>query len=221
MALTAGMKDKLLHREEIDLSNRKANEYHIRKYIQQYFEDMEELIWLLDAMPARQIKRLLGDGKAAAATMDLCEKILSKMELPTVQSMYPGDEIKAVRSFDLGAGNVRIAAKDGSEVQLQPIGCSVVCDLTPHDTAMIERTLQHVKTIRDSMLPIREKTTQREFYKGIYLEISEEAESNGVNCRLAWDIQEHPKSVDLLLRAVDHHEERRKAAAMLQPPHTT
>lgn len=215
MALTDGMKEKLLNREEIDLSNRKANEYHIRKYIQKYFKDMEEIIWLLDAMPQKQIEKLFEDGKAADTTMRLCEKILRKMELPTVRAVYPGTAIEAVKSYDLGADNIKILTREGEEMALQPVGCSIVCDLTKNESAIIERTLKHVGIIKDSLMPAREKVSQRKLYEEICPAANKEAEKKGVECSLQWDVAENMESIDLLLRVIVHHESRRKAAEML------
>lgn len=215
MALTDGMKEKLLNRDEIDLSNRKANEYHIRKYIQKYFKDMEEIIWLLDAMPQKQVEKLIEDGKAADTTMRLCEKILGKMELPTVRAVYPGTAIEAVKSYDLGADNMRILTEEGEEMALQPVGCSIVCGLTKSESIAIERTLTHIGIIKDSLMPTREKTSQRKLYEEIYPAASKEAEKKGVKCSLQWDVAENMESIDFLLRVLVHHQGRRQVAEML------
>lgn len=196
MALTDGMKEKLLNREKIDLSNRKANEYHIRKYIQKYFKDMEEIIWLLDAMPQKQIEKLFEDGKAADTTMRLCEKILCKMELPTVRAVYPGTAIEAVKSYDLGADNMKILTKDGEETALQPVGCSIVCNLTKNESAIIERVLEHVGIIKNSLMPTREKVSRRRLYEDIYPAANNEAEKRGVKCSLVCDVIDNVKSAD-------------------------
>lgn len=80
MPLAPGMKDKLIRREEIDLPNRKANEYNIRHHILRYFNDMEEILWILDTLPQKQVDRLLKDGKALNLTMKLTEKLIEKID---------------------------------------------------------------------------------------------------------------------------------------------
>ena len=214
------MKDKLIHRDEVGLSNRKANEYNIRKYIQNYFKDMEEIIWLLDALPAKQVEKLLADGSAANATMKLCEKILRTMDLPMVQATYLGTGIRSVKSYDLGEDNLHLTARDpDKEIALQPIGLSIQCDLTEDESRMIERTLNHVRVIRDSLIPTRVKVSPRKFYEEIYPQINDNAEKKGVKCNLEWDICEMPKSIDLLLKAVVNQENRRKTEAMMIREH--
>lgn len=61
MPLTALMKERLAHREELDPATRKANEHQVRKYIKNYLKDLEEVLWVLEQLPQKQISTLFRD----------------------------------------------------------------------------------------------------------------------------------------------------------------
>jgi hypothetical protein len=61
MPLTVLMRERLVRRDELDAATKKANEYNVRKYITNYFKDLEEILWVLDQLPERQIARLFKD----------------------------------------------------------------------------------------------------------------------------------------------------------------
>jgi len=211
------MKDKLIHRDEIALPNRKANEYNIRQYILKYFKDMEEIIWLLDTLPPRQVTKLLEDGSAAKTAMDLSDTILEKMSLPPVQANYHQTEIQVVRRFDLGDDNPRFQQHEGQAMALQPIGVSISCDLTAAESDIIERTLDHIHALESVLISDRKKVSGEEFTK-IEHQIYEEREKKSVKCHKVFDFVENPFPLMRLLKAASNIKERRNAAAMMNKP---
>lgn len=218
MPLAPGMKDKLINRDEISLANRKANEYNIRQYILKCFKDMEEIIWLLDTLPPRQVTKLLEDGSAAKTAMDLSDTILEKMSLPPVQANYHQTEIQAVRRFDLGDGNPRFPQQhEGQAVAFQPIGFSVSCGLTAAESDIIERTLDHIQVLESVLVSDREKVSREEFSK-IERHIYGERKKKGVECHSDIDLAETSSPLMSLLNANTKIKERRKAAAMMNKP---
>ncbi len=209
MPLAPGMKDKLIHRDEIGLPNRKANEYNIRQYILKYFKDMEEIIWLLDALPQKQVAKLLEDGNAAKIVLDLSDKILEKMALPSIQANFLQTEIKAVKSFDLGEDNFRFPPHEGKEIAIQPIGFSISCDLTKTENETIRHVLNHIQVLKRALFSDREKVTRTQFNE-IELQIHDMCKEKGVKCYTDIDTVEPLCSLDRLLKTAANIEERER-----------
>lgn len=217
MPLAPGMKDKLIRRDEIGLPNRKANEYNIRQYILKYFKDIEEIIWLLDTLPQRQVAKLLEDESAAKAVMELSNKIFEKMSLPSIQANFIQTEIQAVKRFDLGEDNLRFQPHEGQDMAFRPIGVSVSCNLTKRESAIIECTLDHIQALEDVLISDREKISRKKFNK-IEPLIYDECEKKGVKCCTNVDLTEPISPLVSLLKTNIHIKERRKAEAMMKQP---
>jgi len=83
MPITPLMKDKLVRRDEIDAATKKANEYHIRKHIINYLEDLEEILWILDTLPERQVKKLFKD-EDVFRILELAERALIYLDFKPV-----------------------------------------------------------------------------------------------------------------------------------------
>jgi hypothetical protein len=88
MPLAPGMKDKLIRRDEIDLPNKKANEYNIRKYIKRQLNEIEEILWVLDQLPESQLDKLFS-AKDITRLQKLEEKIIKHVDIHPVE----GDKI--------------------------------------------------------------------------------------------------------------------------------
>ena len=89
MPLAPGMKEKLIHREETDVPNRKANEYNIRQYVLRHFNDVEEILWILDTLPERQIKKLFKD-EDIYRFLEITEKALVYLDFMPIRRYEDG-----------------------------------------------------------------------------------------------------------------------------------
>ena len=58
MTLPPLVKDRLIHRDELDTATKKANEFRVRKYIKDSFKDLEEILWILDTLPENQVSKI-------------------------------------------------------------------------------------------------------------------------------------------------------------------
>jgi hypothetical protein len=120
------------------------------------------------------------------------------------------NEIKAVRSYDLGEDNLQLASSDGKEMALQIKGCSVICDLTEREEEIVMRTLEHVRVIKETLTSERQKISQNEFYESVLPRINNEAEKKSIKCRVGWDYADDIRSLDLMLKTAAHIEERNR-----------
>lgn len=189
MTLAPGMKDKLIRRDEVDLPNRKANEYNIRQYLLRYFKDMEEISWLLDTLPQNQVNKLLKDGNIANTAMKLTEKILEKMDLPRVR-MKPiragerKNELEAVKSFNLGPFNKKYSLKDDNgECEILTCGYSFTRSLTGEEEKIINDVSWFIDDLSHLLLPNRvtlEDCTLENFLNKVIPPLIEDAKKKGV-----------------------------------------
>jgi hypothetical protein len=189
MPLAPGMKDKLIRRDEVDLPNRKANEYNIRQYLLRYFKDMEEISWLLDTLPEPQVNKILKNGDMANAAMKLTEKILGKMDLPRVR-MKPiragerKNELEAVKMFNLGPFNKKYSLKDDNgEHEISTCGYSFTRGLTSEEEKIINDVSWFIDDLSHLLLPNRvplEECTLENFLNNVIPPLIEDAKKKGV-----------------------------------------
>jgi hypothetical protein len=189
MPLAPGMKDKLIRRDEVDLPNRKANEYNIRQYLLRYFKDMEEISWLLDTLPENQVNKILRDGNIANSAMKLTEKILGKMDLPRVRMkpIRPGERknaLEAVKSFNLGPFNKKYLLKDDNgENEISTLGYSFIRDITTEEEKIIYNVSWFIDDLSRLLLPNRvtlSDCTLENFLNTVIPPLIDDAKKKGV-----------------------------------------
>jgi hypothetical protein len=78
MTLPSLVKDRLIHRNELDTATKKTNEYRARKYVKNYLKDLEEILWILDTLPETQISKLFTYNDVYQL-FDLTEKLVKKL----------------------------------------------------------------------------------------------------------------------------------------------
>lgn len=205
MPLAPGMKDKLINRDEVDLPNRKANEYNIRQYLLRYFKDMEEISWLLDTLPENQVNKILKDGNIANSAMKLTEKILGKMDLPRVR-MKPiragerKNELEAVKSFNLGPFNKKYFFKDSDgESEISTFGYSFTRGLTTEEEKIINDVSWFIDDLSRLLLPNRialEECTLENFLNNVIPPLAEDAKKMGVLHQVTLDALDGFSSLD-------------------------
>jgi len=88
MPLTPLMKDRLVRRDELkekDPAAKKSNEYNVRRYVQNYLKDLEEILWILDMLPENQLRRIFKNDEDVYNLLELVERALVFLDFMPVK----------------------------------------------------------------------------------------------------------------------------------------
>lgn len=202
------------------LSPKQKADFYFRmsKILKEQLEKIRDAVYLLNEIPDSYLEKI-DFAEAAIDAMQLSETVLKKMQLPTVQPTFNKTKIQAVKSFDLGEDNLKLPPYEGKEMAVSIIGLSVICDLTEDENKIINQVLEHIRTLRDTLTPTREKVSGKEFDIEIWPRILGDAEKKGVKCEKGWEYAPGTtNSLTALLETAVSMKERRKAAATMNKP---
>lgn len=196
-----------------DLKNGKLNPkqkadfyYRMSNILRAYLDGIDEAVHLLNEIPDSYLKKI-DFAVSAVNTMHLCEMILQKMSLSTVEADFNKTTIEAVKKFDLGEGNLKLPDDMPHEVK----GCSIHRDLTESEAEITRRTIEHVRELEELLVPKREKISAQKFNTQVQPKIFSDAEKKGVQCRTEWDFTETPYPLMRLLDASVYQEAMKRA----------
>jgi hypothetical protein len=176
------MKDKLVRRDEIAIPNRKANEYNIRKYIKNHLKDIDEILQVLDLLPATQVDKLfsLEDIKR----LELYEeKIIEHVVIP------PIERGTIIYRFDIKDQLLTLGGVLGDETTMK-----VLLPAKDNEVALIDQMARHVEVVRKANAPHKDEKiySLREFNKKKLPGIAEFAAKRGQTYHIGLEDRESP-----------------------------